>query len=56
MERKVCTNCNIEKNIENFYNKFSECKDCNSDRSVQCYHENKYKKSNQRKLYYEKMK
>ena len=54
MESKFCTRCNIEKNIEDFYNKYTECKVCNSNRSLKRYHENKDKISNQRKLYYEK--
>ena len=33
MESKTCTNCNIEKNIEGFCNKYAECKDCNSKSS-----------------------
>ena len=34
MARKVCTHCNIEKNIEHIYNKYTECKLCNSNRSL----------------------
>ena len=34
MERKFCTHCNVEKNIEAFYNKYTECKICNCIRSV----------------------
>ena len=29
MENKTCTVCNIEKHINNFYKKYSECKECN---------------------------
>ena len=54
MERKICTHCNIEKNIEGFYNKYTECKICNSKISLKRYYENKDKISNQKKLYYEK--
>ena len=54
MERKICTHCNIEKNIEDFYNKYTECKICNSNRSVKRYYENKDKLSSQRKIFYEK--
>ena len=50
MERKICTHCDIEKNIEYFYNKFTECKICNINRSLKRYYENKDKKSNQKKL------
>ena len=54
MDSKVCVVCNIEKSIDNFYNKYRECKRCNIQRSMKCYYENKDKLSNQRKLYYEK--
>ena len=54
MDSKICTRCNIEKSIEDFYNKYTECKVCNSNRSLKRYHENKDKISNQRKVYYEK--
>ena len=29
MENKICTGCNTEKHINNFYKKFSECEACN---------------------------
>ena len=54
MDTKVCVVCNIEKTIDNFYNKYRECKRCNIQRSMKRYYENKDKLSNQRKLYYEK--
>ena len=54
MESKVCVFCNTEKSIDNFYNKYRECKQCNIQRSMKRYYENKDKLSNQRKLYYEK--
>ena len=54
METKVCVVCNIEKSIDNFYNKYRECKPCNIKRSTRRYFENKEKISNQHKLYYEK--
>ena len=54
MDSKICTRCNLEKSIEDFYNKCTECKVCNSNRSLKCYQENRDKISNQRKLYYEK--
>ena len=31
---KTCTMCNIEKHINNFYNKYSESKDCNRTRGL----------------------
>ena len=43
MERRVCTPCNIEKLIENSYNKYTEFKICNSERSLNIYYENKDK-------------
>ena len=54
MDSKVCVVRNIEKSIDNFYNKYRECKQCNIKRSMKRYYENKDKLSNQRKLYYEK--
>ena len=54
MESKICTQCNIEKHINNFYKKYSECKDCNINRGVKRYYDNKDKISNQQKIYYEK--
>ena len=54
MDNKICVVCNIEKSINNFYNKYRECKQCNIKRSMRRYYENKDKLSNQRKRYYEK--
>ena len=54
MDSKVCVVCNIEKSIDNFYNKYREFKQRNIQRSMKRYYENKDKLSNQRKLYYEK--
>ena len=54
MDSKVCVVCNIEKIIDNFYNKYRECKACNILRSTRRYYENKEEKSNQHKIYYEK--
>ena len=54
MDTKICTICNIEKDINNFYKKFSECIDCNRTRGLKRYYENKDKISNQQKIYYEK--
>ena len=54
MDRKVCVVCNTEKSIDNFYNKYRECKQCNIQRSMKRYRENKDKISNQYKLYYER--
>ena len=56
MDNKIFVVCNIEKSIDNYYNKYRECKQCNIKRSMKRYNENKYKLSNQRKLYYEKNK
>ena len=50
MDSKICTICNVEKNIEEFYNKYTECKICKSNRSLQRYYEIKDKISNQKKL------
>ena len=54
MDSKVCVVCNIEKSIDNFYNKYRECKQCNIKKSMKRYYENKDNLSNQRKLYYGK--
>ena len=54
MDRKICVVCNIEKSIDDYYNKYRECKKCNIKRSMKRYYEYKDKLSNQRKLYYEK--
>ena len=54
MDSKICTQCNIEKHINNFYKKYSECKDCNIKRGVKRYYDNKDKISNQQKIYYER--
>ena len=34
MDTKKCTMCNIEKHINSFYRKYSECRDCNRTRGV----------------------
>ena len=54
MEIKTCTQCNIEKYINNFYKKYSECKDCNIKRGVKRYFDIKDKISIQQKIYYDK--
>ena len=54
MDGKTCTMCNMEKHINNFYKRYSECKDCNRTRGIKRDYENKDKISNQQKLYYEK--
>ena len=54
MDSKVCVVFNTEKNIDNFYNKYRECKPCKIQRSMNHYYQNKDKRSNQRKLYFEK--
>ena len=54
MNTKTCTICNNEKDINNFYKKYSECIDCNRARGLKRYYENKDKISNQQKAYYEK--
>ena len=56
MDCKVCVVCNIEKSIDNFYNKYRECKQCNIKRSTRRFFENKGKISMQQKIYYEKIK
>ena len=53
MDSKVCVVCNIEKSIDNFSNRYRECKPCNIQRIMRRYHENKDKLTKQRKKYYE---
>ena len=55
MENKICTQCNIEKHINNFYKKSSECKECNIKRGVKGYYDNGDKKSIQQKNIMEKL-
>ena len=43
MESEICTQCNFEKHINNFYKKYSECQDCNIKRGVKLYYDNKEK-------------
>ena len=45
----MCIICNIEKDNNNFYKKYSECRDCNRTRGLKRYYENKEKISNQKK-------
>ena len=54
MESKDCVVCNIENSIDNYYNKDREGKQCNIQRSMKRYYENKDKLSIQRNFYYEK--
>ena len=54
MESEICTQCNFEKHINNFYKKYSECQDCNTKRGVKLYYDNKEKISIQQKKYYDK--
>ena len=54
MDTKIFVVCNFEKSIDKFYNNYRECKQCNIQRSMKRYYENKDKLSNQRKIYYEK--
>ena len=49
MESKVYVICNTEKSIDNFYNKYRECKQCNIQQSMKRYYEKKDKISNQQK-------
>ena len=55
MESKICTVCNIEKQINNFYIRYSERKECNIKRGVKRYYDNKDKISVQHKIYYGKL-
>ena len=55
MGSKICTQCNIEKHINNFYKKYSECKDCNIKRGVKRYYDIKDKISMQQKYIMKKI-
>ena len=55
MESKICNRCDIEKSFEDFYNKYTECKVCNSNRNLKRFYENKDEISHQKKIYYEKI-
>ena len=54
MESKICTQCKIEKHINDFYNKYTESDGRSCKRGLKRYYENKDKISNQQKIYYEK--
>ena len=41
MNTKTCTICNKEKDINNFYKKYTECIDCNRARGLKRYYEKK---------------
>ena len=47
MDTKMCTICNIEKLINNFDKKDTECKDCNHARGLKRHYENKDRISKQ---------
>ena len=53
MKSEICTENNIEKQINNFCNKLSEFKDCNHTRGLKHYYECKDKNSKQQKIDYE---
>ena len=54
MEVKNCTQCNIEKHIEDFYEIYKECRICKIEKNLKRYYGKKYMLSNQRKIYFEK--
>ena len=54
MESKICTVCEIEKQVNNFYKRYSECKEGNIKRGVKRYYDKKDKISIQQKIYYDK--
>ena len=53
MDSTVCGNFNTEKSIVYVFNKYRECKQCNNERSLKRYSENKL--SNQQKIFYEEI-
>ena len=50
MFSKICTCCSIQKTIENFYKKSTECITCNSNRSVKRYCGKRFKTPTQKNL------
>ena len=54
MEHKTCRMCHIEKHVNIFFKKHTECKNCKNIRSSKCYYENKDKTPNERNMYYKK--
>ena len=54
MENKICTWCFIEKHINIFDKRYSQCKKCIIERGVERYYDNKDKISIQQKTYYVK--
>ena len=50
--KKLCRMCNIEKDIDNFYKGYSECKECNIKRVMKRYNENKNEVLQQRRNKY----
>ena len=50
MDTKICSMCNIEKHINNFYKHYSECRGCNRARGLKRFYENKDIISNQQKV------
>ena len=55
MDTETCSMCNIEKHFNNFYKRYTECKDCNRTGGLKRYYKNKGKISNHQKMYYEKI-
>ena len=55
MDTKICTICTIEKDINNFYKKYTECIDCNRARGLKRYYENKDKYQNNKKYIMKKI-
>ena len=43
MERKICSQFTVEKNVRDFYKQNTECTVCNINRSLKRYFENKEK-------------
>ena len=56
MESKLFSMCIMEKHIEEFYNNYTENKNCKNVRSLKRYFENKDKITIQRKVYLKKTK
>ena len=40
---ETCVVCHTEKSVDNFYNKYIECNECNIKRVLKRYYDNKYR-------------
>ena len=55
MVTETCSKCKIEKHINKFYKKYSECRDCNRAEGLKRYYGNKDRISYQQKSFMKKL-